>query len=74
MHVCLYLLLGKVRTLLEYADGLLSKIMGDGLEWTVMTTQAPEVLNTIQMEMFIFGVLSLRLNTQTQDYLKNADW
>ena len=73
MHVCLYLLLGKVRTLLEYADGLLSKIMGDGLEWTVMTTQAPEVLNTIQMEMFIFGVLSLRLNTQTQDYLKNAD-
>ena len=59
---------------MEYADGLLSKIMGDGLEWTVMTTQAPEVLNTIQMEMFIFGVLSLRLNTQTQDYLKNADW
>ena len=74
MHVCLYLLLGKVRTLLEYADGLLSKIMGDGLEWTVMTSQAPEVLHTTQMEMFIFGVLSLRLNIQTQDYLKNADW
>ena len=41
---------------MEYADGLLSKIMGDGLEWTVMTTQAPAVLNTFQMEMFIFVI------------------
>ena len=30
-HVCLYILLGKVRTLLEWADELLSKMLGDVL-------------------------------------------
>ena len=30
--VCLYILLGKVRTLMEWADGLLSKMWGDGLD------------------------------------------
>ena len=49
---------------MEYAEGLLSKKMGDGLEWTVMTTQAPAVLNTFQMEMFIF-VYIITLNCIT---------
>ena len=47
---CLYKLLGKVRTLLEWADGLLSIMwdgwMGDGVYTpdTVMTIRVPVVL------------------------------
>ena len=33
-HVCLYILLGKVRTLLEWDDGLLSK-KWDRMEWVI---------------------------------------
>ena len=31
--MCQNILLGKVRTLLEWADGLLSQVLGDGLYW-----------------------------------------
>ena len=38
-------IVGKVRTLLEWAVGLRSKILGDGtMDETVMTTRAPAVL------------------------------
>ena len=56
---------------MEYADGLLSKIMGDGLEWTVMTTQAPAVLNTFQMEMFIFVyIITLNCITSLKEHVR----
>ena len=29
-HVCLYILFGKIRTLFEWADRFLSKMLGDG--------------------------------------------
>ena len=31
----IYILLGKVRTLLEWADGLLSKMLGDRVNWCI---------------------------------------
>ena len=44
-HVCQYKLLGKFKTLLEWADALPSKML-DGVEgwWTVVTGRAPTVL------------------------------
>ena len=35
MYANIYILLGKVRTLLEWADGLLSQMLGDRVNWCI---------------------------------------
>ena len=49
--VCPYILLGKVRTLLEWADELLSKMLDWMDDIPDMTTRAPEVLTNEMTEI-----------------------
>ena len=37
LHVCLYILFGKVRTVLEWADELLSKMLSERTGWITLT-------------------------------------
>ena len=48
---CPYILLGKVRTLLEWADELLSKMLDWMDDIPDMTTRAPEVLTNEMTEI-----------------------
>ena len=49
--MCPYILLGKVRTLLEWADELLSKMLDWMDDIPDMTTRAPEVLTNEMTEI-----------------------